>query len=209
MRTVVALLTMLVAAGALAADRPVEGRLFVVQNPVPSNPRQREVSARAHALDRTATPLLGDPLADGVTVTFFTEGASSASQAFVLPPGAFRPPNGPGWTVRRTSRRPHVRYSYVDERGENGSVVSFFLDVYAGLHVDIRARASGRGNNPTITVVPPNPGSGGGMTAAIPGGDRFCVAFGGGKDGGRASKRNDATYFKMRFARSATCPALP
>lgn len=211
MRTATALLMLLAAAPALADDRPLRGHSFVVQNPVPSNPRQREISVRGrNGIPGSTTPaLVGDPLADGATVTFFTEGASSASQAFVLPPGAFQQPNGPGWTVyRSSSRRARVRYTYVDERGENGSVVSFRLDVTPGRRVDIRARASGRGNNATITVVPPNPGTGGGMTAAIPGGDRYCVVFGGAA-GGRASKRNDATYFKMRFSRSPTCPPAP
>ena len=108
----------------------------------------------------------------------------------------------------RSSRLPRARYTYVDDRGKNGSITIFRLDVYAGRRIDIRAGASGRGNNPTITIIPPDPGTGGGMTAAIPGGDRYCVVLNG-ATGARVSKHNDATYFKMRFARSAICQPGP
>lgn len=151
---------------------------------------------------------MGDPVRDGLTVTFFTEGASSASQAFVLPPGGYRQPDGPGWIVFRSSRRPRVSYSYIDERGENGPVVRFYLKVWAGHRAEIRVRASGRGNNPTIRIVPPNPGTGAGVTAAIPRGDRYCAVFGGAA-GGRPIQQNDATYFRMRRSSYAICPSSP
>ena len=186
-----------------AADHPVLGRKLVISDPIPSNPHQRTVSVAGY--DLRGDPLVGDPLTDGVTVTLFTEGNSSASQAFVLPPGAFHEPNGPGWKVARSTRRPRVRYTYVDERGQNGSIVSFGLDLYEGRRTSIRTYADGRGNNPTIDVVPPNPGTGGGMIAVIPAGDRFCVVFGG-SAGGRVGKVNDATTFKVSRASGRFCP---
>ena len=189
-----------------AADHPVHGWTLSVTNPIPNNPHLRHVAVSGRdGFDPVALPFVGDPIADGVTLTLFTEGASSANQAFVLPPGGFHEPNGPGWRVSRSSRRPRVVYTYVDERGENGSIVSFILYYWQGRRIRIGAVADGRGNNPTIDVVPPNPGTGGGLIVQIPGGDRFCAVFGGAV-GGKIGKTNDATTFRIKHARSALCP---
>jgi hypothetical protein len=204
-----AIATVVVPAAARADDVPVLGRKLRVSDPLPGkNPHQRQISVIGR--DRIGAEITGNPKASGATVELFASGgASSANQAFVVPGGAFQEPNGPGWSGSSRCRRTRCRisYTYVDERGENGSIVGLRIRSYVGRWTRIHVRADGRGNNPTITVTPPNPGERGGAIITIPDGSRLCVLFGG-TLGGRIAE-NDAEQFVIVGARSSACPPGP
>jgi len=187
-----------------AAQQMVRGRLFVVNDPLPGvNSSRRHILVYGFELPSTKT-VAGDPLSDGAQLLVIASGNTSSSQSFMLPPGAFAEPNGPGW--RRLVKRRRAIYTYVDERGENGPVTSLTIQ-QVGRSFRIRATLDGRGNNPEISVVPPNPGSDGGMIVSINGGDSYCVAFGGAA-GGKTTD-NDAETFRITHPRLEGCPLAP
>ena len=198
MRTTIALVIGLIAAASSnAAERPVLGRLFALTNPVPANPSRRELGFAF--LDRNVT-VVGDPAAGGVTIDVTVDGASSANQAFVVPPGAFHEPNGPGWKSRVRGAR--TLYVYQDERGENGAVTLLRI-ARVGTRFVVHGLASARGNNESIQLVPPNPGQSARVRVTIGGGDTYCGGFGG-TAGGKITQ-NDAETFRIIRARTRTC----
>jgi len=190
----------LLAAAAEAADRPVRGLQFSVADPSPPDPARRTL--RGHALDRsTAAALVGDPLAQGVTLRIVAAGAASQEQTLLVPPGAAQG-NGPGWRLRRSRRRPgDIAFVYADEAGTHGPVRVLRLGRdRRGLRIDLRLSGAG------IMLRPPNPGTRGGFVLAIPGGDTYCVGFGGAA-GGRVAA-NGRRRFRMARAERAACPGL-
>ena len=80
------------------------------------------------------------------------------------------------------------------------------IDGYVGRWTRLRVRADGRGNNPTIDVVPPNPGSRAGVLVTLAGQSRLCVVF----DAATGSKvgTNTKEEFTIRHG-SPHCPAAP
>ena len=96
------------------------------------------------------------------------------------------------------------RYLYIDERGENGPVASFYL--MASVSFRMKAVIEARGNNPSVDLVPPNPGTGGGMIATIPAGDRYCALFDPSL-GAKISSQNDEELFRIGRTRNrGSCP---
>jgi len=184
-----------------AAQQMVRGRVLVVTDPLPGvNSSRRHILVYGAELPSTST-VVGDPRSDGAQLLVVAKGNTSASQTFMLPPGAFAEPNGPGW--RRLVKRRRAIYTYVDERGENGPVTGLTIRQVGG-SFRIKATLDGRGNNPEISVVPPNPGTDGGVIVSINGGDSYCVAFGGAA-GGKITD-NDAETFRITKARLEGCP---
>jgi arylsulfatase A-like enzyme len=160
-----------------AAEQMVPGRLFVVKDPAPGlNPGFRSVVVFGGDLASTET-IVGDPVTSGATVEIIANGAASTQQRFTLPPGASL--NGSaGW---RTLGSPVVGYSYQDLRGVNGPVKAALIE-RSGRTFVVRVSidgALGPGPQPHLVVVPPAPGTDGGMRFTINGGDTYCLPFGG------------------------------
>ena len=200
-RAAVLLLTQL--GTALAAEQLVRGRGFVVEDPLPGvNPSRRHITVVALEV-RGQQTIVGDPLANGATLTVVANGATPSSQTFVLPAGAFAEPNGPGWSRRASRNGRLVSYSYTDERGENGPVTHLLIRQTRATF-RFRATAEGRGNNPEITVLPPDPGTDGGAVFTITGGDTYCLAFGGAAEGRITD--NDRELFRVVKPRGRACP---
>lgn len=188
-------------APASGADQPVRGQLLVVSDPLAgTNPERRHIKILA----RGTGTIVGNPLADGCTLRVVANGGTSTSQTFVIPPGAFQGPNGPGWT--QLSKRHRTSYRYADERGEHGPVTGILMR-QVGRRLTILATIDGRGEGTQIDVVPPNPGTDGGMDLSIGGGDRYCVGFGGSARGKVTD--DDAILFRISHPRTPTCPTFP
>ena len=185
----------------VAADHPIRGRRFSVQDS--ARPDVRTI--RVHATDEPATALLaGDPLARGATLVVVAEGDTAAEQTFVLPPGAgVVHDRSPGWRVRRRNDRPgHGTFTWSDPAGRVGPVRHLRLARRAGrLRLDVRL--VGHGPN-RIDVGPPNLGTRGGVVLTFPGGDVYCAALGGGAGGTIVA--NGPTRFHMRSATVGMCP---
>src|SRR5262249_41428471 len=98
-------------------------------------------------------------------------------QTFTLPAGASLG-GSPGW---KALGHPVIGYSYKDAAGTHGPVKAAMIKKGANGTFIVKATlkgALGPGPQPHITVVPPAPGTDGGMRLTINGGSTYCVAFG-------------------------------
>lgn len=166
-------------AGPAFAAQSVLGRSLVVKDPDPiDNPARRSIVivAKEAASDDT---IAGDPIAGGATLDVFAKGGTSTSQTFVLPAGAYSATGG-GW---KASGSPVSGYSYKDSKGVHGPVKAVSLKI-AGNHT-FYLKVIIKGSLGPVAVVPPTPGTEGGMRLTIngAGGDRYCVDFGGAAGG--------------------------
>jgi arylsulfatase A-like enzyme len=160
-----------------ASEQVVLGKSFVVKDPAPG----LDAALRSVVIfgsDRTSNDtIVGDPVTNGVTVEIIANGATSTEQRFTLPPGASV--NGSaGWTALGGSVS---GYSYADLRGTNGPVRAALIEK-SGTTFMVKVAISGAlgpGPQPHLTVVPPGPGTDGGMRFTINGGDTYCLTFGG------------------------------
>src|SRR5262249_30796067 len=104
MRRVVALVMMLAAGvGTIhAADQTILGSGLWVKDPKRGiDPGKRRIVGQGKEKASSNT-IDGDPTLLGATVTVFESGASSTSQAFVLPPGVDPATGSPFWKATPT-----------------------------------------------------------------------------------------------------------
>jgi hypothetical protein len=166
------------------AAQPVLGRSFVLTDPQPNVAADRRsivVYGRESATDDT---LKGDPIASGASVQVFANGANSTTQTYSLPAGAY---SGAGWGWRPIGN-PAIGYVYRDPRGVQGPVTEAIVERAPNNTFTIKVTIKGSvgpGPQPHIVVVPPSPGTDGGMRFTINGasGDTYCVYFGGAAGG--------------------------
>jgi hypothetical protein len=166
----------LIASSGGAADQTILGKSFVVKDPKPGvDASLRTVVVLGKELSSDDT-IVGDPIANGATIEVIANGATPTTQTFTLPAGA-------GW--KALGSQP-IGYSYKDGDGLNGPVKSALIKkTPAGVFfakVTIKG-AFGPGPQPHVMVVPPAPGTDGGMRFTINGGDTYCVNFGGAAGG--------------------------
>ena len=94
-----------------AADQTVLGKQLLVKNP--STPEKRKVILKA-AESATDNTLVGDPTANGATLSISLYGGTTSSQVFNLPAGV-NAKGKPFWSGDATNG-----YKYKDSKGENG-----------------------------------------------------------------------------------------
>ena len=166
------------------AGQSVLGKSFIVKDPQPNvAPSKRSIVIRAQESASDDT-LQGNPIASGASVQVFAKGASPTWQTFALPAGAYFA-GGWGW---RAIGNPVIEYTYKDSKGLQGPVKSAIIKLAPNktflLQVTIK-RSLGPGPQPHVVVVPPTPGTEGGMRFTINGvgGNTWCVSFGGAAGG--------------------------
>src|SRR5205823_2698536 len=153
---------------------------------------------------------------NGATVEIIANGTTPSDQVFTLPAGAAGP-GTPGW---KALGKPVNGYSYKDAAGVNGPVKTALIKKSGSgtksgggtflVMVNLNG-ALGPGPQPHITVVPPAPGTDGGMRFTITGGDSYCVAFGsaaGGKVINAPAKGTPNKLFKIVGPTSEGCPTV-
>src|SRR5262245_395900 len=201
------------APSAVAADQTVLGKSFSVKDPDPGvDPSKRSLTAFGTEPTSDNT-VVGDPVSNGATIEIVANGGTPSDQIFALPPGVFVK-GGAGW---KTVGNPVSGYAYKDGTGLNGPVVSAYVKMNPknGLF-SVKATVKavlGPGPQPHVSVVPPAPGTDGGMIFRITGGDAYCVVFGGAA-GGVVTNKPDPTgekTFKIAssktvFLSEAGCP---
>ena len=210
-----ALLSMILAGWAHAADQMILGRSFLVKNP--GSPEKRKVTGAAKEVDSPNT-LTGDPTvhgsaggailgsaggailgsAGGAVLTIIADGAHPSHQIFALKQGK----SSTGKPFWRASVANGVTngFKYKDPNGEQGAVKAVLIKKTTAGVFSIKVVL--RGKNGTINVVPPNLGTDGFITLFLAHGDRYCVAYAGGtpvNDGDR--------LFKVRRPTVEGCPA--
>jgi hypothetical protein len=155
---------------AQAADQTVLGSLLVLKNP--GTPAQRKIAGRAREVASSAT-IVGDPAANGATLTISADGGASQSETYDLPVGASTRTGRRFWTGDAAEG-----FRYRDPKGENGPVRGAQIKLARGVF-QIKTLVSGELG--PVAVVPPNPGTNGCLLLAIAGGDSYSVAFGTGR----------------------------
>lgn len=152
-----------------AADQTVLGRDLTVKNPSTPDKRSVVVKAKETATDDT---LVGNPVANGASVTITLDGTTSSSGAFVLPAGTSAITGKPFWSGDAVKG-----FTYKDPKGENGPVKGAVLK-RRGTTFQLNVSITGR--NGAVSVVPSGPGSGC-VLFAVGGGDTYSVRFADGK----------------------------
>ena len=168
-KAVVAVLVLGAFVGTAAASQTILGKSFVVKDPKPGlDPSKRKVVALGKELASPNT-VIGDPVGNGATIQIIANGGVNSSQTFSLPAGAH-------WTAINGG------FKYVDKLGADGPVKTVIIKK-APSNAQFLVKAVIVGLLGPITVLPPHPGTDGGMILTIPGGDSYCVAFGGAAGG--------------------------
>lgn len=164
-----------------AADQTVLGSQLSVADPGAPEKRKVGVSAKEKGTDNT---IVGDPVANGATLSIHLTGGSAAGQTFNLPSGSSGITGKPFWSGDAIKG-----YKYKDAKGENGAVASVQMS-HKGDTFQIKVSISGKLG--TVTVLPPNPGTDGCALLTINGGDSYSVNFATGKPSNKG-----ATGFKI------------
>ena len=204
-----AVLSMILAGWAHAADQTILGRSFLVKNPGSTD--QRKVTGAAKEVG-SANTLVGDPTvpgsaggailgsAGGAVLTVIAQGDHPSQQIFPLKQGK----SSTGKPFWRASVANGVTngFKYKDPNGEQGAVKVVLIKKNTAGVFSIKAVI--RGKNGTINVVPPNLGTDGFITLFLAHGDRYCVAY----VGGTAVNDGDR-LFKVRRPTVEACPGSP
>ena len=147
---------------AFAADQPILGRQLLVKDP--GRPEKRRMAGDAREWP-SPNPLVGDPTTAGATLTIRVDGDNPTEQTFPLPQGTNL--NGrPFWTGSSM-----VGFRYKDVKGEQGPVGSVRITRTSSALFLIKVKASAR--YAALSIVPPDPGTGGCMLLELGDGDSF------------------------------------
>jgi len=166
---------------ARAADQTVRGATLIVKDRGTPDKRKITVKARETASDNT---LVGDPIADGASVTIAVEGATPGTETYPMPTGTSAITGNTFWTGNAADG-----FKYSDKKGENGPVKNAQLKLKGGV---FQIKVSVNGALGAVSVVPPNPGSAGCAFVEIVDGDSYSIQFTSGK-----VTNKGATLFKV------------
>ena len=170
----IVLATILAFSGSLAAhaaDQTILGNQLQVKNP--STPDKRKVVVKAKEKGSPNT-IVGNPSATGATLSISVGGGTPSAQVFPLPTGVSGITGKPFWTGDAVKG-----FKYKDSKGENSAVKSAQIKKTPSGNFSIKAVLSGKLGpvQPSILVLPPNPGTNGCAALIITGGDSYSVAF--------------------------------
>jgi acetyl esterase/lipase len=163
---VATLLALVTSTAARAADQTVLGATLIVKDKGTPEKRKITVKARETASDNT---LVGDPVADGASVTVTVDGLTSSSETYPMPAGTSSVTGKPFWSGSAIDG-----FKYSDKKGENGPVKGARLKLRNGV---FQIKVSINGALGAVSIVPPNPGSAGCAFVAVTGGDSYSIAF--------------------------------
>src|SRR5215510_10031166 len=141
-----------------AADHTVLGNRLVVKNP--GAPEQRKIIVKAKEVN-SDDAIMGDPVANGATLTVRINNGTSDKQTYNLPAGS--------WSGDATAG-----FEYNDGGGANGPVSVATLKKTNGV-LQIKAKIAGKLG--AVSVVPPNPGFDSCVLLALTGGDSYSINF--------------------------------
>ncbi|MCW5890492.1 MAG: putative metal-binding motif-containing protein [bacterium] len=149
------------------ADQTILGSKLQVKNP--STPEKRKITGVAKEKGSTNT-LVGDPLANGATLTVGAGGGTPTRETWILPAGLDPATGKPFWIGDAAKG-----FKYADAKGANGPVKKLQLKKSGSgvfqIAVGIDAKRA------PVGVVPPNPGTDACLLLELGGGDSYSVAF--------------------------------
>jgi len=179
----VALLALSVPLIAHAADQAILGSKFLVKNP--GSPIARRIVVRAKETASGDT-IVGSPVTGGATLTLSASGATSSSQTFKLPAATSPSTGKPFWSGDAVKG-----FKYKDSKGENGPVK--VVQVKKSPKGAFTIKIVVDGTHGTVSVVPPNLGSGACALFEIGGGDSYSVRFADGVNDNKAASQYKVT----------------
>jgi acetyl esterase/lipase len=149
-----------------AADQTILGNQLVVKNP--SGPEKRKITVKAK---ESASPntIVGDPVANGATVTITANGANPSEETYPMPAGTSPSSSKPYWSGDLVKG-----FKYRDSKAENGPVKVAQLKLKGGV---FQIKVIVDGKLAPVAIVPPAPGSDGCALLTIVGGDSYSVLF--------------------------------
>jgi hypothetical protein len=168
-RTLLAVSILLPLSLSHAADQIVLGNQLLVK--AGSTPDKRKIVVKAKEVDAIDNTIVGDPVANGATVTISANGGTSTIQTFSMPTGTSPMTNKPFWSGTATDG-----YKYKDSKSENGPVKAASIKKTASGVFQIKTVVDAKHGGP-VSVVPPNTGTFGCAQFTITGGDSYHVRF--------------------------------
>lgn len=180
----------LIVTGALAADVAVRGRRMVVRED-PAGEVNRRVVIVGRAPTTGAT--FEAPLAGAYLRVFVDGGEGVQSQLFFLEPEGWSPVSG--------------GYRYSGHGANENPVEEVLVTIEPGKPARIRVVLNGGLGTEPLNLVPPDPGTSGGLSIGATG-DVFCVVFGG--DAGGTTHSDSPSVWRIRHATGdGPCPPVP
>jgi hypothetical protein len=170
----IVLATLLAFSGSIAAhaaDQTILGNQFQTKNP--STPDKRKVVVKAKEKNSPNT-IVGNPTVSGASLSVAAGGGTPSAQVFPLPQGVSGITGKPFWSGDAVKG-----FKYKDSKGENSAVKSAQIKKTASGNFTIKAVLSGKLGpvQPSILVLPPNPGTNACAALILTGGDSYSVAF--------------------------------
>jgi hypothetical protein len=179
-----------------ATDQTIQGKRLLVKDPKPGlDSTKRKIVAEGK---EKASPdsIVGDPTLVGATATVFESGATSISEAFVLPPTVDPATGHSPWAATRSG------FEYKDPKGANGPVKLAEIKKSSSGTFQIKLVVQAKNGN--VTLTPPNPGTSGCLRLDI-GSTRYHVLLPPAPDG--TVTKNDARTFLVKDAQvEGLCP---
>jgi len=166
-----------------AADQTVLGNQLLVKDNLAPNGRKIVVKAKEVGSDDS---IVGDPVANGATLTVFAYGGTSTSQTFTLATGTSTTTGKPFWSGTAADG-----YKYKDPHGENSPVKQAAIKKTSSGVFQIKAVVDSK--NGLVSVVPPNTGTHACAQLTITAGDSYHMRFASG-----VLVNKGATQFKVK-----------
>jgi hypothetical protein len=187
-----ALVILALATAAFAADQQILGRRLLVKD-LTGVETQRVVVVQGRQPYSTFFQFVGDPTVDGAALQIVANGPTGSTQALTL--------GAAGWTA--------IGNGFIYEGPTTGDPVRRLLIKRTdGGTTSLKAILRGRVGTTDLVVTPPNPGDDGGLVLGFPGGDRYCVSFGGAA-GGTETNDDAQRWTVVKATAPAGCPVSP
>lgn len=178
-----------------AADQTILGSQFQAKNP--GTPDKRKVQVKAQEKGSPNT-IVGDPVANGATLTITANGTTPSQQVLALPQG-MNSKGKPFWSGDAVKG-----FKYNDAKGEQGPVKKVQLKAKAG-KFSLQIQASGKIQ--PLNVAPPNIGSDACAFLVLGGGDSYSVKFAPGD--GTITNKGTKEYSHKKPTAEGSCVPPP
>jgi len=187
-----ALVILALATAAFAADHQILGRRLLVKD-LAGVETQRVVVVQGRQRYSTFFQFVGDPTVDGAALQIVANGPTGSTQALTL--------DAAGWTA--------IADGFMYEGPTTGDPVRrVLIKRTSGGTTSLKAILKGKVGTTDLVVTPPNPGDDGGLVLGFPGGDRYCVSFGGAA-GGTETNDDARRWTVVKATAAASCPVSP
>jgi hypothetical protein len=150
-----------------AVDQTVLGNQLAIKASTDLVKRKVIVKAKETTSDDA---IVGNPIANGATLEVRATGGTPTSQSFMLTTGTSPSTGKPFWSGDAVKG-----YKYKDPKGDNGAVKTAQIKKSGSGVFQIKAILDSKLG--TLSILPPNNGTGGCALLTLTGGDSYSVAF--------------------------------